>query len=139
MAVGCPACDAPDAILFQTYADLEGYLWSFPRTELASTGPPVSPSRFSASTHRPHAWQYMASAARSTSEYSPASISIPTTRRHSFCPYLHRCRGAYGVPEGTGTLGSRWFSGRFPGFPTSSLMIVGFGAGPGLMIPLMST
>ena len=36
---------------------------------------------------------------------------------------------------GTGTLGSRSFSGRFPGFPASSLLTVGFGAGPGLIVP----
>jgi flavin-dependent dehydrogenase len=28
----------PDAIVFQTYADLEGYLWSFPRADHASVG-----------------------------------------------------------------------------------------------------
>ena len=38
----------------------------------------------------------MVSAARSTSEWNPGSMRIPTTRRHSFCPTLHRCRGAYG-------------------------------------------
>ena len=30
--------DAPDAIIFQTYSDLEGYLWSFPRADHASVG-----------------------------------------------------------------------------------------------------
>jgi flavin-dependent dehydrogenase len=29
---------APDAIVFQTYADLEGYLWCFSRTDHASVG-----------------------------------------------------------------------------------------------------
>lgn len=28
----------PDVIVFQTYADLEGYLWSFPRADHASVG-----------------------------------------------------------------------------------------------------
>jgi flavin-dependent dehydrogenase len=38
LAVGYRVCGAPDAMVFQTYADLEGYLWSFPRTDHASVG-----------------------------------------------------------------------------------------------------
>jgi flavin-dependent dehydrogenase len=38
MAVGYRVRGAPDAIVFQTYADLEGYLWSFPRVDHASVG-----------------------------------------------------------------------------------------------------
>lgn len=38
MAVGYHVRGVPDAILFQTFADLEGYLWSFPRVDHASVG-----------------------------------------------------------------------------------------------------
>jgi len=38
LAVGYLVRGAPDAIIFQTYADLEGYLWSFPRVTEASVG-----------------------------------------------------------------------------------------------------
>jgi len=38
LAVGYRVREAPDAIVFQTYADLEGYLWPFPRADLASVG-----------------------------------------------------------------------------------------------------
>ena len=38
LAVGYRVRGAPDAIVFQTYADLEGYLWSFPRADHASVG-----------------------------------------------------------------------------------------------------
>jgi len=38
LAVGYLVRGAPDAIIFQTYADLEGYLWSFPRATEASVG-----------------------------------------------------------------------------------------------------
>jgi len=38
LAVGFFVRDAPDAIVFQTFADLEGYLWSFPRPGHASVG-----------------------------------------------------------------------------------------------------
>jgi flavin-dependent dehydrogenase len=38
MAVGYRVCGSPDAMVFQTHADLEGYLWSFPRADHASVG-----------------------------------------------------------------------------------------------------
>jgi flavin-dependent dehydrogenase len=38
LAVGYRVRGAPDAIVFQTYSDLEGYLWSFPRIDHASAG-----------------------------------------------------------------------------------------------------
>jgi flavin-dependent dehydrogenase len=38
MGVGYLVRGAPDAIVFQTYSDLEGYLWSFPRVDHASVG-----------------------------------------------------------------------------------------------------
>ncbi len=38
LAVGYRVRGAPDAIVFQTYSDLEGYLWSFPRADHASVG-----------------------------------------------------------------------------------------------------
>jgi flavin-dependent dehydrogenase len=38
LAVGYQARGVPNAIVFQTYADLEGYLWSFPRTDHACVG-----------------------------------------------------------------------------------------------------
>lgn len=38
LAVGYTVRGAPDALTFQTYADLEGYLWSFPRSDHASVG-----------------------------------------------------------------------------------------------------
>lgn len=38
LAVGYRMHGVPDAIVFQTYADLEGYLWSFPRADHASVG-----------------------------------------------------------------------------------------------------
>jgi flavin-dependent dehydrogenase len=38
LAVGYRVRGVPDAIVFQTYADLEGYLWSFPRADHASVG-----------------------------------------------------------------------------------------------------
>lgn len=38
LAVGCRVRGAPDAVVFQSYADLEGYLWSFPRSDHASVG-----------------------------------------------------------------------------------------------------
>jgi flavin-dependent dehydrogenase len=38
LAVGYRVRGVPDAIVFQTYADLEGYLWSFPRPDHASVG-----------------------------------------------------------------------------------------------------
>jgi geranylgeranyl reductase family protein len=38
IAVGYRVRGVPDAIMFQTYADLEGYLWSFPRADHASVG-----------------------------------------------------------------------------------------------------
>jgi flavin-dependent dehydrogenase len=38
LAVGYRIRGVPDAILFQTYADLEGHLWSFPRADHASVG-----------------------------------------------------------------------------------------------------
>ena len=38
LAVGYQVRGAADAIVFQTYADMEGYLWSFPRVDHASVG-----------------------------------------------------------------------------------------------------
>ena len=38
LAVGYMVQGAPGAVTFQTYADLEGYLWSFPRRDHASVG-----------------------------------------------------------------------------------------------------
>jgi flavin-dependent dehydrogenase len=38
LAVGYWVRGVPDAIIFQTYLDLEGYLWSFPRADHASVG-----------------------------------------------------------------------------------------------------
>jgi flavin-dependent dehydrogenase len=38
LAVGYRGEGALDAVIFQTYADLEGYLWSFPRADHASVG-----------------------------------------------------------------------------------------------------
>jgi flavin-dependent dehydrogenase len=38
LAVGYRVQGAPDAVVFQTFADLEGYLWSFPRLDHASVG-----------------------------------------------------------------------------------------------------
>lgn len=38
LTVGYTVCGVPDALVFQTYSDLEGYLWSFPRTDHASVG-----------------------------------------------------------------------------------------------------
>jgi flavin-dependent dehydrogenase len=38
LAVGYRARGMPDSIVFQTYSDLEGYLWSFPRVDHASVG-----------------------------------------------------------------------------------------------------
>ena len=38
LGVGYLVQGMPDAIFFQTYCDLEGYLWSFPRTDHASVG-----------------------------------------------------------------------------------------------------
>ncbi|MBU0610008.1 MAG: NAD(P)/FAD-dependent oxidoreductase, partial [Armatimonadetes bacterium] len=38
LAVGYRVQGAPDAIVFQSYADLKGYLWSFPRPDCASVG-----------------------------------------------------------------------------------------------------
>lgn len=38
LAVGYTVRGAPDVLTFQTYADLEGYLWSFPRRDHASVG-----------------------------------------------------------------------------------------------------
>jgi flavin-dependent dehydrogenase len=38
LAVGYWVRGAPDALVFQTYADMEGYLWSFPRPDHASVG-----------------------------------------------------------------------------------------------------
>ncbi len=38
LSVGYMVRGAPDAIIFQTYSDLEGYLWSFPRVNHASVG-----------------------------------------------------------------------------------------------------
>jgi flavin-dependent dehydrogenase len=38
LAVGYLVQGAPDGLVFQTYSDLEGYLWSFPRPHLASVG-----------------------------------------------------------------------------------------------------
>ena len=38
LSVGYLVQGAPEAIIFQTYADLEGYLWSFPRADHASVG-----------------------------------------------------------------------------------------------------
>jgi len=38
LAVGYWVRGAPDALVFQTYADMEGYLWSFPRVDHASVG-----------------------------------------------------------------------------------------------------
>ena len=38
LAVGYWVHGVPDAIVFQTHSDLEGYLWSFPRVDHASMG-----------------------------------------------------------------------------------------------------
>ncbi len=38
MAVGYRVRGVPDAIVFQTFDDLDGYLWSFPRADHASVG-----------------------------------------------------------------------------------------------------
>ena len=38
LTVGYRVRGAPEEIIFQTYADLEGYLWSFPRVDHASVG-----------------------------------------------------------------------------------------------------
>ena len=38
LTVGYRVRGAPDALVFQTFADLEGYLWSFPRSDHASVG-----------------------------------------------------------------------------------------------------
>jgi len=38
LAVGYRVRGAPDALVFQTYADLEGYIWSFPRPTEANVG-----------------------------------------------------------------------------------------------------
>jgi flavin-dependent dehydrogenase len=38
LAVGYWVGGAPDALVFQTFSDLEGYLWSFPRPDHASVG-----------------------------------------------------------------------------------------------------
>jgi flavin-dependent dehydrogenase len=38
IAVGYRVSGAPDAMVFETYSDLEGYLWSFPRIDHASVG-----------------------------------------------------------------------------------------------------
>ena len=38
LATGYFVRGAPDAIVFQTFSDLEGYLWSFPRPDHASVG-----------------------------------------------------------------------------------------------------
>lgn len=38
LAVGYLVSGVPDAIIFQTYSDLEGYLWSFPRADHGSVG-----------------------------------------------------------------------------------------------------
>jgi flavin-dependent dehydrogenase len=38
LAMGYLVRDMPDALIFQTFADLEGYLWSFPRPDHASVG-----------------------------------------------------------------------------------------------------
>jgi flavin-dependent dehydrogenase len=38
LAVGYRVSGAPDAVVFQTYSDLDGYLWSFPRVDHASVG-----------------------------------------------------------------------------------------------------
>lgn len=38
LAVGYWMQGAPDALVFQTYADMQGYLWSFPRPDHASVG-----------------------------------------------------------------------------------------------------
>jgi len=38
LTVGYRVRGAPDAVVFQTFADLEGYLWSFPRLDHASVG-----------------------------------------------------------------------------------------------------
>jgi flavin-dependent dehydrogenase len=38
LAVGYRLRNAPDALVFQTFSDLDGYLWSFPRLEHASVG-----------------------------------------------------------------------------------------------------
>lgn len=38
LAVGYQVQGAPDAMIFQTFADLHGYLWSFPRPDGASVG-----------------------------------------------------------------------------------------------------
>ncbi len=38
LSVGYMVRGAPDAIVFQSYSDLEGYLWSFPRVDHASVG-----------------------------------------------------------------------------------------------------
>jgi flavin-dependent dehydrogenase len=38
LAMGYLVRGMPDALMFQTFADLEGYLWSFPRPDRASVG-----------------------------------------------------------------------------------------------------
>lgn len=38
LIVGCRVRGAPDALVFQTFSDLEGYLWSFPRRDHAHVG-----------------------------------------------------------------------------------------------------
>jgi flavin-dependent dehydrogenase len=38
LAVGYRVQGAPDAMVFETFSDLEGYLWSFPRSDHASVG-----------------------------------------------------------------------------------------------------
>ena len=38
LATGYFVRGAPDAIVFQTFSDLEGYVWSFPRVDHASVG-----------------------------------------------------------------------------------------------------
>lgn len=38
LTVGYIVRGVPDALVFQTHSDLEGYLWSFPRTDHASVG-----------------------------------------------------------------------------------------------------
>src|SRR5690606_3515614 len=82
----------------------------------------------SACTHRLHAWQYAASAARSLFVWSRSGSSCLTVRRLSRLACASRCAGqggAFGF-----AFGSFAGKGRRPGLPFSSRSVVGGGLRP---------
>jgi geranylgeranyl reductase family protein len=80
LAVGYRVRGAPDAVLFQTYSDLEGYLWSFPRVDHASAGTCTRLGAASARDLRQRVEQFLAEACPGAVKQDRYAALLPMAR-----------------------------------------------------------